>query len=278
MTINHLVFNPLKNEILNKKNYLIQSFILHLCVIFLIYYGVPNLFKYRTEFLPPLPVEIINISHKTAAPKVNFKKNKDEETKKNNYEATEDKTKYNTQDKSIDDDPDAVALNKTQLKKKKTVVKVNKIKKKPNQLQSVLKSIEQMKQDLRNKKESKKEKVVQKDEKLTPDKLGMTLTISEIDAMRKHFEKCWNIPSGAREAGNLATEIKVRFDKEGNVINARILDINRIRRDTYFRTAAESALRAVLNPRCKNAPLPIDKYDKWKNITLNFDPKSVIGY
>ena len=189
-----------------------------------------------------------------------------------------DKTKYNTQDKSIDDDPDAVALNKTQLKKKKTVVKVNKIKKKPNQLQSVLKSIEQMKQDLRNKKESKKEKVVQKDEKLTPDKLGMTLTISEIDAMRKHFEKCWNIPSGAREAGNLATEIKVRFDKEGNVINARILDINRIRRDTYFRTAAESALRAVLNPRCKNAPLPIDKYDKWKNITLNFDPKSVIGY
>ena len=278
MNINHLVFNPLKNEILNKKNYLIQSFILHLCVIFLIYYGVPNLFKYRTEFLPPLPVEIINISHKTAAPKVNFKKNKDEEIKKNNYEATEDKTKYNTQDKSIDDDLDAVALNKTQLKKKKTVVKVNKIKKKPNQLQSVLKSIEQMKQDLRNKKESKKEKVVQKDEKLTPDKLGMTLTISEIDAMRKHFEKCWNIPSGAREAGNLATEIKVRFDKEGNVINARILDINRIRRDTYFRTAAESALRAVLNPRCKNAPLPIDKYDKWKNITLNFDPKSVIGY
>ena len=278
MNINHLVFNPLKNEILNKKNYLIQSFILHLCVIFLIYYGVPNLFKYRTEFLPPLPVEIINISHKTAAPKVNFKKNKDEETKKNNYEATEDKTKYNTRDKSIDDDPDAVALNKTQLKKKKTVVKENKIKKKPNQLQSVLKSIEEMKQDLRNKKESKKEKVVQKDEKLTPDKLGMTLTISEIDAMRKHFEKCWNIPSGAREAGNLATEIKVRFDKEGNVINARILDINRIRRDTYFRTAAESALRAVLNPRCKNAPLPIDKYDKWKNITLNFDPKSVIGY
>ena len=50
-----------------------------------------------------------------------------------------------------------------------------------------------MKQDLRNKKESKKEKVVQKDEKLTPDKLGMTLTISEIDAMRKHFEKCWKV-------------------------------------------------------------------------------------
>ena len=72
-------------SILDKKNYLIQSFLLHLCVIFMLYYGFPNLFKYKTEFLPPLPIEIINISNKTAAPKVNFKKNKDEETKKNNF-------------------------------------------------------------------------------------------------------------------------------------------------------------------------------------------------
>ena len=43
------------------------------------------------------------------------------------------------------------------------------------------------------------------------------LSISEIDAVRRHFQQCWNIPSGAREAGDLATEIKVRFqfiDKE----------------------------------------------------------------
>ena len=51
-----------------------------------------------------------------------------------------------------------------------------------------------------------------------------------------------------------------------------------MKRDKFFRTAAESALRAVLNPRCKNAPLPQDKFDKWKNLTLNFDPKSIIGY
>ena len=127
------------------------------------------------------------------------------------------------------------------------------------------------------KKKKEKEKT-KNDEKITPTKLGINLSISEIDAIRRHFEKCWNIPSGAREAGNLATEIKARFNKEGNVLNARVLDINRMKRDVYFRTAAESALRAVLNPRCKNAPLPIDKYDKWKNITLNFDPKSVIGY
>ena len=51
-----------------------------------------------------------------------------------------------------------------------------------------------------------------------------------------------------------------------------------MKRDRYFRTAAESALRAVLNPRCQNAPLPEKKFDKWKNLTLNFYPKIIICY
>ena len=151
------------------------------------------------------------------------------------------------------------------------------MKKKHNQLQIVLKSIEQVKKDFSDKKKKDKEKN-KTDEKVTPTKLGINLSISEVDAVRRHFEKCWNIPSGAREVGNLATEIKVRFNKEGNVLDARIANVGRMKRDRYFRTAAESALRAVLNPRCKNAPLPKDKFDKWKNLTLNFAPKSIIGY
>ena len=139
-----------------------------------------------------------------------------------------------------------------------------------------MKSIEQVKKDFSEKK--KQDKKENKVEKATPTQLGINLSISEIDAIRRHFERCWNIPSGAREVGDLATEIKVRFNKEGNVIDARIVNISRMKRDRYFRTAAESALRAVLNPRCQNAPLPQDKFDKWKNLTLNFDPKSIIGY
>ena len=158
---------------------------------------------------------------------------------------------------------------------------VKEIKTKPNQLQSVLRSIDQIKEDItenKNKKDKKKSESKSEKQEATPKKLGMTLTISEEDAIRRHFEKCWNVPSGAREAGNLAAEIKVRFNKEGNVLDAKILNISRLKRDPYFRTAAESALRAVLNPRCRNAPLPLDKYDKWKNVTLNFDPKNIIGY
>ena len=251
MTINNLIFLPIKREVLEKKNYLLQSLGFHLLIIILIYYGLPNFFRYRSEFLPPLPVEIINISNKTAAPKINFKKNPDTEKNKTNY------------------------ANQEEIKKKK-IVKLKELKKKPNQLQSVLKSIEQVKRDFSDKKKNTEK--TESEDKVTPTKLGINLSISEIDAIRRHFEKCWNIPSGAREAGNLATEIKVRFNKKGNVLDARIVNVSRMKRDRYYRTAAESALRAVLNPRCQNAPLPEKKFDKWKNLTLNFDPKSIIGY
>ena len=276
MILNNLIFVPIKKEVLEKKNYLLQSFGLHLLIIILIYYGLPNFFRYRSEFLPPLPVEIINISNKTAAPKINFKKSPDTEKNKTNY-ANQENIKYNKQTVVPDDSREIIQETKEVKKiKKKKIVKLKELKKKPNQLQSVLKSIEQVKRDFSDKKKNTEK--TESEDKVTPTKLGINLSISEIDAIRRHFEKCWNIPSGAREAGNLATEIKVRFNKKGNVLDARIVDVSRMKRDRYFRTAAESALRAVLNPRCQNAPLPENKFDKWKNLTLNFDPKSIIGY
>ena len=276
MTLNNLIFLPIKNEILEKKNYLLQSLGFHLLIIILIYYGIPNLFKYRAEFLPPLPVEIINISDRTSAPKINFKKSPDTGKNKTNY-VNQENIKYNKQTVVPDDSREIIQDTKEvkEIKKKK-IVKLKELKKKPNQLQSVLKSIEQVKRDFSDKKKNTEK--TESEDKVTPTKLGINLSISEIDAIRRHFEKCWNIPSGAREAGNLASEIKVRFNKKGNVIDARIVNVSRMKRDRYFRTASESALRAVLNPRCQNAPLPENKFDKWKNLTLNFDPKSIIGY
>mgnify|MGYP001346562958 CR=1 FL=1 len=276
MTLNSLILIPIKKEILEKKNYLLSSLALHLLIILLFYYGLPNLFRYRSEFLPPLPVEIINISDKTVSPKINLKQSPEKNKDKATY-LNQENIKYNQQNQVIDEPTETIEEKNAEEIIKKKVVKLKKPKQKPNQLQSVLKSIEQVKKDLSKKKKTKKEES-KVDDKITPQKLGLSLSISEIDALRRHFERCWNIPSGAREVGDLAVEIKVMFNKKGSVIDARIVNIGRVKRDPFYRTAAESALRAVLNPRCKNAPLPKDKFDKWKNLTLNFDPKSIIGY
>ena len=156
MILNNLIFLPIKREVLEKKNYLLQSLGFHLLIIMLIYYGLPNLFRYRAEFLPPLPVEIINISNKTAAPKINFKKTPDTSKNKTNY-ANQENIKYNNQTK-IPDTTETIEETKEAVEiKKKKIVKLKELKKKPNQLQSVLKSIEQVKKDFSDKKKKDKE-------------------------------------------------------------------------------------------------------------------------
>ena len=47
--------------------------------------------------------------------------------------------------------------------------------------------------------------------------------------------------------------------------------------DPFFRSAAESALRAVLNRRCQPFKLPPEKYDIWKLMILSFNPKEMFG-
>jgi outer membrane biosynthesis protein TonB len=102
------------------------------------------------------------------------------------------------------------------------------------------------------------------------------LTMSEIDAIRQQLSQCWNVPAGARDAQNLAVEIRVTFNPDGSVVRAEILNTARMASDTFYRTAAESAYRAVL--LCSPLQqMPVKKYNTWKTVTLNFDPKDMVG-
>ncbi|HEC14624.1 MAG TPA: energy transducer TonB [Rhodospirillales bacterium] len=103
------------------------------------------------------------------------------------------------------------------------------------------------------------------------------LTISEIDLVRQQIAKCWNLPSGAKDAENLVIEISVEMNPDGTPRQARIRDQKRLQTDPFFRAAAESALRAVLNQNCQPFKLPREKYDRWRSMTLVFNPKEMFG-
>ncbi len=103
------------------------------------------------------------------------------------------------------------------------------------------------------------------------------LTISEIDLVRQQIARCWNLPAGAKDAENLVIEIWVAMNPDGTVRQARIQQQERMLTDSFFRAAAESALRAVLNKRCQPFKLPRKKYDRWKTLTLVFNPKEMFG-
>ncbi len=103
------------------------------------------------------------------------------------------------------------------------------------------------------------------------------LSITVIQAIQAQIERCWAIPAGARNAEDLVVEISMVLNPDGSVRSARIVNTSRAERDPFFRTAAESALRAVYNPNCNPLPVPLEDYEKWRNITLRFNPKEMLG-
>lgn len=107
--------------------------------------------------------------------------------------------------------------------------------------------------------------------------LGNKLTVSEIDAVRRQIEPCWNVQIGARNPEDLVVDVKLYMNRDGSVRKAEVVNSARMRTDAFFRAAAESAQRAVQNNRCTPLKLPRDKYDRWRTLVLRFDPSKMVG-
>ncbi|MCR9071747.1 MAG: energy transducer TonB [Alphaproteobacteria bacterium] len=106
---------------------------------------------------------------------------------------------------------------------------------------------------------------------------NQTLSISEMDAIRQQISGCWLVPAGAKNAANLAVEINVTMNSDRTVRSAQVVDRGRMQNDPFFRSAAESALRALKSPNCSPLQLPPEKYDTWKNFTITFDPRDMLS-
>jgi hypothetical protein len=103
------------------------------------------------------------------------------------------------------------------------------------------------------------------------------VTSGEIDAVRRQIERCWNLPSGVKEADNLIVAVRVTMNADGTPQSARVEDAGAMQSNPHYRAAAESAVRAILNPRCHPFRLPPEKYQTWKTMTLVFNPKEMFG-
>lgn len=162
---------------------------------------------------------------------------------------------------------------KTKQEEKKKEVKKEEPKK---DFSSVLKNLEDTDEQPQPKTELPDLKL---DEKAASDgakaPLGEKMTMSEEDALRRQLEGCWNVPLGAKEAENLKVEIFMVINEDRTLRDAKVVDQSRYNSDTFFRAAADSALRAVRNPSCSPFQLPADKYDVWKTVTVTFDPSQM---
>jgi len=149
-----------------------------------------------------------------------------------------------------------------------------------NLMASVLKTVEKLDQDQKK----TNDKPAPKTETQTPPTPNATVSSLDRsrreaqlgDLVRQQIRQCWNVPAGAKDIQNMVVEIRMQLGPDGTVQRVEPRDPGRMGSDPFYRTLAESAMRAVLNPRCNPLKLPPDSYDIWRDMTLTFNPKDLV--
>jgi len=299
-------------ESLDLRKSIIGSVLLHVGVISVGYFGLPHL---RSEPMvdTPIVVELMTVADVTNAPPPRRKPKAKPEPKKRPPPPPPPKAaaapppppppapKPDEEVAAVPSPPQPKPKPKEKPKPKvkpkpkapKSMAKVKPRRKPkpPDPFASVLRTVEKLEPSLVRDKDDKKKK------KKPPKKIEVSfetaiskalkspvqefdptepLSISEIDLVRRQIRNCWLIPAGAKDARDLVIDIHVQMNLDGTVRVAQIRDTARLQSDTFYRTAAEQALRAVLNPRCQPFKLPRDKYQRWKTMTLSFNPKDML--
>ena len=143
----------------------------------------------------------------------------------------------------------------------------------PDRLASILKNVEKLQDDQpRQRKQTAEAPQPQQ----TAAVSSLPMTLSEIDAVKQQIWPCWNPPVGAPNAAKLIVEVKLLLNQDGSLQRAQVVDRGRVARDSFYRVAAEAALRAV--KRCTPLrQLPPRKYSEWRDMLLTFDPSEILG-
>jgi len=100
------------------------------------------------------------------------------------------------------------------------------------------------------------------------------LSQSEIDALRKRLQECWNPPVGAMSANNLKVVMRVLFRPDGSVAAQPVLVAATA--SSFGPAMAESAKRAIMGCQPFKMLRP-ENYELWKDIEITFDPKDMFG-
>jgi outer membrane biosynthesis protein TonB len=103
---------------------------------------------------------------------------------------------------------------------------------------------------------------------------ALTLSASVLDALRQHLKECWDVPTGVQNARDLVVTVHIKFRKDGTL--AATPEVVNESAQPLFHIAAESAVRAVR--KCEPFSfLPVAKYDAWKELEFDFDPREMFG-
>ena len=270
-----------------KKGRLISA-VLHLLFLVLAIVGLPSFLSppppveptvISVEILPIAPISNVKPAETPPAPQPKPAEKKPDQKKPSPPVKTADNTPP-PPDKPAEkpvEKPKEIKKEKPPEPKKEE----KKQKPKEDDLAAVLKAVKETAQ--KEKKEDKPKE--DKPDDSSPNKsmsnkynAELPMSMSERDAIMSQLAKCWSVPAGAKDAQNLVVVIDAEYNSDGSYIKVTLAQesMARYNSDTFFRAAADSAIRAVkVCSPLQN--LPPEKFETWRSMELRFDPKFMLN-
>jgi colicin import membrane protein len=108
-----------------------------------------------------------------------------------------------------------------------------------------------------------------------PEGRDQQLSASELAILAQIIKSCvqakWNVLGGGETAQSTPVKVRLRFNPDGTLAGEP--QVMNPQNTPYFLAVRDSALRAV--QACEPYSLPPAKYEFWKDIVLNFDPRDM---
>ena len=104
------------------------------------------------------------------------------------------------------------------------------------------------------------------------------MTMDLVDALRNQIAHCWSPPVGAPHPERLIVSFELFLNPDGSLARPPRLSAGSqaaAASNPFMRAAAEAGRRAIYT--CAPYKLPADQYSQWRDITLVFDPRKMIG-
>ncbi|XVN43145.1 MAG: cell envelope integrity protein TolA [Candidatus Rickettsia vulgarisii] len=274
------------------------SIAIHLLVIYFFLFGLPSLFKTPPEeqviVFEMLPVsDKSNVPNKTKqlekaienedakkveqnrpVPKVEEKKPEPAEQPKiepkPKQKPVEEKLEPKVEEKKPEPKVEKKPIEQKKPPEKKKTDKTD--------LDSLLKNLEQSSEGSNQKsnKQAKSKESNETKESRGPYDGKSELSISEIASIKQQIERNWNIPIGAENIEQVQIDLYIAINQDGSIKEVKIDKAKCPNVSNNICSAlSNSAVRAVWQASPIQNLIP-DRYDKWREFILSFNPAKLI--
>lgn len=113
----------------------------------------------------------------------------------------------------------------------------------------------------------------EEDERLSEQSLDGQLSEKEFELIREKLRSCAATKIKSEELKDIIISLDLELSTDGSITKIDVIDIinsNKILKNTDIQTITKRIRKIFFHPNCSPLPVPLKKYNAWKNIIIRF--------